>query len=44
MATNIDQALVPMDLSVMTDEPAFEIEVEDPEKVTILADGVEIEL
>jgi hypothetical protein len=33
-----------MDLSVMTDEPAFEIEVEDPEKVTILEDGVEIEL
>ena len=44
MATNIDQALVPMDMDSMTEEPAIEIEIEDPEAVKIGIDGVEIEL
>jgi len=44
MATNVDQALIPMDMGLMTDEPAIEIEIEDPEAVRIAAGGVEIEL
>ena len=44
MATNFDQALVPMDPMLMTEEPAIEIEIEDPEGVSIGLDGVEIEL
>ena len=44
MATNIDQALVPLDLSQMSDEPAIEIEIEDPESVSINIDGLEIDL
>jgi len=44
MATNIDRALTPMDLSQMGVEPALEIEIEDPESVNIKAGGVEIEL
>lgn len=44
MATNIDQALMPLDPALMGDEPAIEIEIEDPEAVKIGIDGVEIEL
>lgn len=44
MATNIDSALTPLDMEMMTDEPAIEIEIEDPESVKIGIDGVEIEL
>ena len=44
MATNIDQALTPMDPALMSDEPAIEIEIEDPEGVKIGIDGVEIDL
>jgi len=44
MATNIAQALVPLDLSQMSDEPAIEIEIEDPESVSISLDGLEIDL
>jgi hypothetical protein len=44
MATNFDQALVPMDMGLMSDEPAIEIEIEDPEAVKIGIDGVEIDL
>ena len=44
MATNFDSALSPMDPMLMTDEPAIEIEIEDPEAVNIGIDGVEIEL
>ena len=44
MATNIDQALVPMDMDLMSAEPAIEIEIEDPEGVKIGIDGVEIDL
>ena len=44
MATNIDSGLVPMDMAMMTEEPAIEIEIEDPESVKIGIDGVEIEL
>ena len=44
MATNIDSALTPLDMGMMTDEPAIEIEIEDPESVKIGIDGVEIEL
>jgi hypothetical protein len=44
MATNIAQALVPLDLSQMSDEPAIEIEIEDPESVSISLDGLEINL
>jgi len=44
MATNVDQALIPMEMGVMTDEPAIEIEIEDPEGVKIGIDGVEIDL
>ena len=44
MATNIDQALMPLDPALMGDEPAIEIEIEDPESVKIGIDGVEIDL
>ena len=44
MATNIDQALMPFDPSEMSDAPAIEIEIEDPEAVKIGIDGVEIDL
>ncbi len=44
MATNIEQALIPMDMGLMTEEPAIEIEIEDPEGVKIGIDGVEIDL
>jgi len=44
MATNIDSGLVPMDMAMMTEEPAIEIEIEDPESLKIGIDGVEIEL
>jgi hypothetical protein len=37
-------SLVPLDLGLMTDEPAIEIEIEDPESVSINIDGLEIEL
>ena len=44
MATNVDRALEPFDPTLMTDEPAIEIEIEDPEAVSIGIDGLEIEL
>jgi hypothetical protein len=44
MATNIDSALIPMDMGIMTAEPALEIEIEDPEGVKIGIDGIEIDL
>jgi len=44
MATNFDPAMIPLEISVMTEEPALEIEIEDPESVKIGIDGVEIEL
>ena len=44
MATNIDTALIPMDMEQMGEEPAIEIEIEDPESVKIGIDGVEIDL
>ena len=44
MATNMSPSLVPLDLGLMTDEPAIEIEIEDPESVSISIDGLEIEL
>ena len=44
MATNIDPALIPLDPEEMGDEPVMEIEIEDPESVTMRADGVEIHL
>jgi hypothetical protein len=44
MATNIDSALMPIDMDMMTEEPAIEIEIEDPEAVRIGIDGVEIEI
>jgi hypothetical protein len=44
MATNIDTALIPMDMAQMSQEPAIEIEIEDPEAVKIGIDGVEIDL
>jgi len=44
MATNIDQALSPLDPALMSDEPAIEIEIEDPKGVKIGLDGVEIDL
>jgi len=42
MATNIDRALTPMDM--MGEEPAIEIEIEQPEGLKIGIDGVEIDL
>ncbi len=44
MATNIDQALVPLSPEEMGDEPMIEIEIEDPESLKIGVGGVEIEL
>jgi hypothetical protein len=51
MATNIDKALnqAPLglgeeDLMDMMGEPDIEIEIEDPESVSITADGMEITL
>ena len=44
MATNFSPAMMPLDMGVMTEEPALEIEIEDPESVKIGIDGVEIEL
>jgi len=43
MATNIDSALAAFDPALM-DGPAIEIEIEDPEDVTLRAGGVEIDL
>ena len=40
----ISPALTPFDPALMTDEPAIEIEIEDPEGVKIGIDGVEIDL
>ena len=42
MATNFDPALNPIDPEMLSDEPALEIEIEDPESVRIATDGVEI--
>jgi hypothetical protein len=44
MATNMDAALIPMDMDMMTEEPAIEIEIEHPEAVSIGIDGLEIDL
>jgi hypothetical protein len=44
MATNFDSALSPIEPELMTDEPVIEIEIEDPEAVSIGIDGLEIEL
>lgn len=44
MATNFDQALMPIDMAGMTDEPVIEIEIENPDSMKIGMNGVEIEL
>ena len=45
MATNIDKALYSnMDMGIATPEPDIEIEVENPDSMTISAGGVTIEL
>ena len=44
MATNISPAMTPMDMALMTAEPAIEIEIEQPEGVKIGIDGLEINL
>ena len=44
MATNMDSALTPFDPEEMGEEPALEIEIEDPESVNIKAGDVEINL
>jgi len=44
MATNFSPEMMPIDMGVMTEEPALEIEIEDPESVKIGIDGVEIDL
>ena len=44
MATNIDQALMPLDPALMGDEPAIEIEIENPESLTLRTGDVEISL
>jgi hypothetical protein len=44
MATNFDPAMMPLDMGVMTEEPALEIEIENPEAVSIGIDGLEITL
>ena len=44
MATNIDSVLSQIDPTLLTDEPAIEIEIENPESLTIGMGGVEIEL
>ena len=40
----ISPALTPLDPTLMGDEPAIEIEIEDPEAVSLRAGGVEIDL
>lgn len=40
MATNVDKAMVPLDMEVM--EPALEIEIENPDSVTLSDGGMEI--
>jgi hypothetical protein len=40
----ISPALTPLDPALLTEEPAIEIEIENPEGVTVGIDGVEIEL
>ena len=46
MATNIDKALyaAPAGLDQLAEGPDLEIEIEDPESVTIGIDGMEIEI
>jgi hypothetical protein len=44
MATNFDPAMMPLDTALMGDEPAIEIEIENPDAVSIGIDGVEITL
>jgi hypothetical protein len=44
MATNFDPAMMPLDTALMGDEPAIEIEIENPEAVSIGIDGLEIDL
>lgn len=45
MATNIDKGMTPFDpAELLNQEPALEIEVEDPESMSIRAGGVEINL
>ena len=44
MATNIDSALTPFDPSLLSEEPAIEIEIENPDDVNIGIGGVEIDL
>jgi hypothetical protein len=44
MATNIDSALTTFDPSLLSEEPAIEIEIENPDDVSIGIDGVEIDL
>ena len=44
MATNIDSILTPLDPALMLDEPAIEIEIENPDAVSVGIDGVEITL
>jgi hypothetical protein len=40
----ISPSLIPFDPALLSDEPAIEIEIEDPEDVTLHAGGVEIDL
>jgi hypothetical protein len=44
MATNIDQALIPLDMEEMLDAPVIEIEIENPDDVKIDIDGIDIDL
>jgi hypothetical protein len=44
MATNFDSAMTPLNPDEMGDEPAFEIEIVDPEAVRIGVGGLEISL
>jgi hypothetical protein len=44
MATNFAPALTPLDPLMMGDEPAIEIEIENPDGVMLGIDGVEIDL
>jgi len=44
MATNFDSAMTPLNPDEMGDEPAFEIEIVDPEAVKIGVGGLEISL
>jgi hypothetical protein len=44
MATNIDRALTPFDPETLGDAPAIEIEIDNPDDVTIGIDGLEIDL